>query len=166
MATIDDHPRKFAVGASGLGAVAMAGAVALVGGFEGKRNWTYFDVVGVPTACYGHTGPDVKAGQHYTDAQCSGQLADDIRKHYDGMVRCAPRLDTVADAPKRAFVSLTFNIGVSGFCRSSIPRKVALGQDAAACATISLFDKAGGHVVKGLTIRRAAERRLCEEGLR
>lgn len=161
LAVIDNHPRK-AAAVSGLAGAALSLAVSVVGGFEGKSNVTYFDIVGVPTYCYGGTGVSAVVGKRYTDQQCSQQLATDLQKHYRGMVACAPAVANIADHQKVAFLSLAYNIGVGGFCHSSIPAKLATGKTGQACAVISLYDHAGGKQVRGLTIRRLAERKLCE----
>ena len=45
------------------GAAATAVAIALIGGYEGLRTYSYQDVIGVWTACYGETrgiGPGMK----------------------------------------------------------------------------------------------------------
>lgn len=78
-----------------------------------------------------------------------------------------------------ALVSLAYNVGPAAVCESSIPRKLASGDYAAACATILEFDKFRDCnkprifsqkkqvwecplvKIKGLTIRRQAEYRQC-----
>lgn len=157
---IQNHPRKVAAGAALAGAC-IALACTTVGGFEGKVNATYFDIVGVPTYCYGGTGPQAKPGARFTDAQCTVQLSNDLQTAWRGMQRCAPEVTGLSDQTKVAFVSFAYNVGQSNFCKSSIPAKLKVGNIRAACDTLSLWDKAGGKVVRGLQVRRAAERNLC-----
>jgi lysozyme len=77
---------------------------------------------------------------------------------------CTPGL--ALDKPRRdnvriAMVSLAYNVGVSAYCRSSIPAKINSGRIGDACNTILQFNKAGGRVVAGLSARRARERAIC-----
>lgn len=153
-------------------AACCALAAPLVTQFEGRVTRTYPDVVygwKVPTACDGHTGPELRAGQTFTNAECEAMLHQDLTKEFDGLAECMP-----LDAPSNelaAYLSLAHNIGAGAVCRSSIPRKVKAGQHAAACATISEFRFVGGRdcalpefarVCGGIIRRRAAERSLCE----
>jgi len=59
-----------------------------------------------------------------------------------------------------AFVSLAYNIGPGAFKKSSALRLFNAGEKEAAAKAILLWDKAGGKVLKGLTRRREAERKL------
>ena len=52
-----------------------AATVALVGGFEGLRNYAYRDPIGIPTLCFGETR-GVKMGDFKTTAECKDMLAD------------------------------------------------------------------------------------------
>ncbi|MDR6128778.1 GH24 family phage-related lysozyme (muramidase) [Sphingomonas sp. SORGH_AS802] len=147
-------------------AIAAALALAIVGlkADEGKRNTSYVDIAGVATACYGHTGPDVKPGQVRTDAQCETLLREDARAHMAGALACSPML---ADHPNQlaAVTRLTFNIGVTGYCRSSIARHFAAGRWRPGCDRFLAFRYAGGREVRGLLLRRQRERALCLTGL-
>lgn len=148
------------------GAVLAAGlaAVQMVGGFEGLRLYAYKDIVGVWTACYGET-KGVKPGMKFSKAQCDNMLINSIVEHEEGMRRCLKSPDTVSIKPYVAFVSFTYNVGVGAFCNSTLAKKVNAGDIRGACDELSKWNRAGGKVVKGLTIRRAAERRYCLEGV-
>ncbi len=149
------------------GAVAAALLVATPGiqRWEGKRNATYLDVVGVPTACYGHTGPDTgPVGKRWTDVQCDALLREDIAEHMEGALGCVPALrDRVNQLA--AATMLTFNIGVAAFCRSTVARRFNAGDWAGGCAAFSMWVKAGGITLRGLVNRRAHEREICMRGL-
>lgn len=171
MQTLDQPPnraKRLALAA----AACCALAAPIVTRFEGRVTHTYPDVVygwKVPTACDGHTGPEVRAGQTFTDAQCETMLHQDLTKEFDGLAKCMP-----LDAPTHelaAYLDLAHNIGPAAVCRSSIPRKLKAGQHAAACATISEFKFVGGRdcslpkyarACGGIIWRRAVERSLCE----
>jgi lysozyme len=157
----------------------LALAVAFIGQWEGLRLNSYQDIVGVWTICYGTT-KDVRPGQKATKPECDALLARDITSHEIGMRRClknpGPMLkDRLLedDEPRHAipshsyamFVSLTYNIGVGGFCHSSLPRLINAGDIRAACNALPAFNRAGGRVVQGLVNRRAAERKLCLQGV-
>jgi len=64
-----------------------------------------------------------------------------------------------------AFVDIAYNIGVSGFCGSSMARRTNAGDMVGACNALLMWDKVGGKEVRGLTRRRQAERELCLKGL-
>lgn len=150
----------------GVTAATMAGAIALatplIMMFEGNRPVGYRDIVGVPTSCYGHTGPDAIVGKRYTPDECNTQLAKDVASHAAGIRACIK-----VDVPKdslAAFISFSFNVGVGGFCRSSLARKLNAGDLVGACNGLSAWVYAGGKRIRGLENRRAKERALCLKG--
>ena len=155
-------------GLAAAAAAALAMAVTSLKTDEGKKNVDYLDIARVPTACYGHTGPDVRLGQRRTDAECEQLLAVDAREHMDGALRCTPQ---IADKPAvlAAVTRLTFNLGVAGYCGSTIARRFKAGDLRGGCDAFLLWDKArvNGRVqqVHGLTNRRQSERAMCLQGV-
>ena len=145
-----------------IGATAVALVIPVVTYYEGKVNRTYVDPVGVLTSCYGHTGPELKPGQTFTDEQCLAQLEADLTKH-------AIALDCVrtplTDGQKAAFLSFAFNVGNGAFCSSTLVRKANTGDMPGACSELSKWVYAGGKQLPGLVKRRAAERAMCERDL-
>lgn len=149
--------------AAGGMAAAVALAVPLIITFEGMINHGYRDPVGIATSCVGHVSPEVVVGRHYTNAECSTQLAGDLERTSQGIARCLPaQLPTPSRA---AFVSFAFNVGPARFCGSSIARRLNAGDLRGACAGLSAYVFARGQRLPGLVRRRAAERALCERGL-
>lgn len=144
---------------------AAAGAIALVGTWEGLRLTAYRDIVGVPTVCYGETR-GVHLGDRHSKADCDAMLLASLRRHEAGMRRCLKRPDRIPEKSYIAFVSLTYNIGVGAFCRSTAARRLNAGDVRGACDAATWFNKAGGRKVRGLVNRRAAEHDLCMEGLK
>lgn len=142
-----------------------AAAVALVAGWEGLRLTAYSDAVGVPTICYGETR-GVRLGDRRSRAECDRMLLASLRRHEAGMRRCLARPDSIPAKSYVAFVSLTYNIGVGAFCRSTARKRLDLGDVEGACNAATWFNKAGGRVLRGLVNRRKAEHRLCLEGVR
>lgn len=144
-----------------IGASAAAIVTAFVAQHEGLRLWAYRDPVGVLTACYGHTGPDVQPGQTYTREQCRALLEQDLARHAQALA-CIHR--PLTDGQKAAFVSFAYNVGPQAFCGSSLVRKANAGDMAGACAELDKWVYAKGQRLPGLVQRRAAERAMCEGG--
>lgn len=149
-------------------AAVAAVAVAMIGGFEGLRQTVYADPIGIPTVCFGSTKGltrEMVGRVTYTREQCNDLLRKEIVEHEAGMRACLRNPDRLTDGQYVAFLSLTFNIGVGAFCRSTAARMLNEGNTAGACAQISRWDKAAGIRLPGLVKRRAEERRICEVGL-
>ena len=146
-------------------------ATTLVAPFEGRVLHTYPDAVygwKLPTACDGHTGPGLKPGQWFTEAECDEMQQADLRKTYDRLAPCFGDV-AIPDRELAAYLDLAYNLGPSAVCRSSIPEKVKAGRHAEACATISQFYRVGvldcriaSNHCTGIPRRRAAERAMCE----
>jgi lysozyme len=152
-------------------AVSLGLSFAIVGHFEGRKNTTYTDIAGTPTICDGHTGADVKLGQVLTDAQCDELREEDVAIAMTAVNRLVKV--PMTDERRAALTSFTLNLGQGTLARSDLLKKLNAGDTWGACTAMADFDKAtvtvkGKRVkkaVKGLTIRRAKERELCEIGL-
>lgn len=160
--------KAIAGGLTAAAAMALALAVAALKPDEGKRNIGYLDIARVPTSCYGHTGRDVRVGEYSSDARCEQLLTDDARAHLAGVLRCTPGL---AQRPYQlaAATRITFNIGVAGYCGSTIARRFNAGDLRGGCDAFLPWDKArvNGRLVRvrGLADRRARERAMCLTGM-
>jgi len=124
----------------------------------------YLDMVGVPTACDGLTGEGIKLGANFTEAQCAAMLEDRLAADGARVMACTPGL--ALSIPHRthvrfAAVSLAHNIGWPTYCRSTMRAQINAGLIRAGCASLLRFNRAGGHVVRGLTVRRERERAVC-----
>ena len=146
-----------------IGAGAAALAVPLVMQYEGTIPKTYRDPVGILTACTGHTGSELRMGQVFTRQQCEDMLFSDLEKHATAL-DCVKR--PLTDGQKAAFLSFAFNVGNGAFCKSTLVRKASAGDMQGACAELSRWVYAGGKQLPGLVKRRAAEREMCEKGLK
>ena len=146
-----------------IGAGAAALVVPLVMQYEGTIPKTYRDPVGILTACTGHTGPELRMGQTFTRQQCEEMLFSDLEKHAAAL-DCVKR--PLTDGQKAAFLSFAFNVGNGAFCKSTLVRKANAGDMLGACAELSRWVYAGGKQLPGLVKRRAAEREMCEQGLK
>jgi lysozyme len=142
------------------GSAVAAFMVATVGVHEGLRLTAYRDVVDKPTACWGET-KGIKMGMTFTREECDAMFIRRLAEFEQGVLKCAPSL---ADAPVPrlvAHVSLAYNIGVGGYCKSSVARLFNAGQIQASCDFFLKYNRAGGVVWRGLTKRREHERELC-----
>lgn len=174
-----------AVAGGGLAAV-VALALPMVQLWEGRSLVAYRDVVGVATICDGETR-GVQMGDRATPAECDAMTAAAVAEFEAAIRPCLP-----AELPTKtraAFVVTAYNIGSAGFCGSSMSRRALAGDLRGACDAISLYNKGtfteaaakrkmaagedctrkpgGGWLctIGGLTNRRAAEGKLCLEGL-
>ncbi len=152
--------RKGAIGLSLAGLL----AVSTIGVFEGLRLYSYPDIIGVWTACYGETN-GIRPGMRFTKQQCDTMFTDRLVEFETGMRKCLTKPDTIPDKPYVAFLSLSYNIGTGAFCRSTLVRKANAGDIRGACNELPKWNRAGGQVVAGLTNRRLNEQRLCLDGL-
>jgi len=150
-------------------AATMAVAVPLVARWEGKRNAAYLDTIASPavwTVCYGETR-GVKSGDTYTDAQCNAMLERGLVTYRNGLhgyftdATKATRLTPDRDA---AYVSLAYNVGITGAGKSTATRRLNEGDIEGGCEAIGWWNRAGGRVVRGLVNRRANEVHLCLRG--
>jgi lysozyme len=123
--------------------------------FEGCVLTAYQDSVGVWTIGYGHTGIDVHAGLIITEEQASILLAADVA----WAVTCVNKSVKAAINQNQfdAMVDFVFNLGCASLGQSTLLRLLNAGDFAGAAKEFLRWNKAGGKVLKGLTLRRQAE---------
>jgi lysozyme len=151
-------------------AAVLALAIPLVSAFEGYVPHTYADPVGIPTACYGHTGADVTPGRTYSDAECAALLRGDLGEAYEMVRECIHVPLTPGQAA--ALTSAAFNLGPDVVCGSTLGGMANAGRPASEwCPQLrNKVDRVGqreAHGVKvlpGLVKRREAETQLCLVG--
>lgn len=125
--------------------------------FEGLRLDAYQDIGGIWTIGYGHTGPDVVPGQTITSVQADLLLRHDVE--------VAERIEKyikpiITDNQFSACVSLAYNIGVANFESSTLLKEMNLNHINNAANEFLRWDKVKGKPVRGLLVRRKAERDL------
>jgi lysozyme len=127
--------------------------------FEGKVNNVYLDPVFLATSCWGHTSPDLRLGQTFTDEQCLEQLEADLVKH-DRQLRgvVTEKMNPYEHA---AYLSFVYNVGIGAFSRSTMLGKLNAGNHTGACDELLKWVYAGKKKLKGLERRRAVERDMC-----
>lgn len=123
----------------------------------------YADIVGVWTICDGDT-KGVRPGMVETREGCTARLERQLVAHATPVLKCVPGLKG-RDNQLVASVSLAYNIGTAGFCRSTVARRFNAGNWRGGCDAMLMWNKAGGREVRGLTLRRQRERALCLKGL-
>ncbi len=130
----------------------------LIKSFEGLRLTAYRDPGGVLTIGYGHTGSDVKPGEHITQARAEALLRSDT-----GWAQAAVRRDVKVPLTQGQFdalTSFTFNLGAGALGSSTLLKKLNAHDYAGAQKEFGKWVHAGGQVLPGLVRRRAAEAKL------
>ena len=142
---------------------ALAHAVALIKRWEGCKLEAYPDpgTGGAPwTIGWGSTGPGIHKGVRWTQAQADDRLAQDVERFLKGVRSVVKRPAT--DAQLGAMTSLAYNIGASAFAKSTLLRKFNAGDIGGAAAEFLRWNRSGGKVMRGLTNRRADEKKVFE----
>lgn len=127
----------------------------LIKEFEGLRLTAYKCPAGVYTIGYGHT-KGVTRGMKITEEQATAYLKTDIQASEKSVERWDSKYHWT-QSEFDALVSFTFNCGAT-----NLKSLLKNGQRTKAqiAATLPLYRKAGGKVLKGLERRRAAEKKL------
>jgi lysozyme len=127
---------------------------------EGWSDKPYLDVAGIWTNGFGNTH---NAQQNVTVPQGLEQLGRNVKDAETAINTCFK-----GEMSQHTFDSLTswaFNVGGSAACKSTAAKKWNSGDKAGACLELLRWNRAGGVVHQGLTIRRQKESRACLEGL-
>ncbi|WP_343347686.1 lysozyme [Sphingomicrobium sp. XHP0239] len=132
-------------------AAMLAIATPQVAQHEGLRLEPYRDVIGVPTVCYGETRVEMRA---YSKVECDALLAKALRNDFG--LRVASSAPGIWTQPYEwaAHTSLTFNIGLGAYRKSSVLRLYREGKPVEACRFMRRYRFAGGRVIQGLVNRR------------
>ena len=133
------------------------GGINLIKQHEGVRYHAYDDGVGVWTIGVGHT-KGVMKGDKVDDRQVDEFLRQDLESA-EYAVNSLVKVDLTQNAFD-ALVSLVFNIGSGAFAGSTLLKMLNKGNYHAAADQFPRWNMAGGKVLRGLVIRRAAERVL------
>ena len=135
----------------------------LLGELEGIVLRPYKDSVGIPTIGIGSTyyedGTKVKMTDKAITKERAIQLAKNVVKSFEEQVNKSILLPMTQNQFD-AMVLLCYNIGESGFAKSSVVKNFNAGNLQKAADSFLLWNKAGGRVVQGLVNRRKKERDL------
>lgn len=146
-------------GAEGEAVTAINVAAELIKDFEGCRLKAYPDPGsgGDPwTIGWGATGPGIRRGVVWTQAQADGRLATDLVGYEAGVMKALAGAPA-SDNQRGALISMAYNIGTGALASSTLIKKHKAGDYAGAAAEFARWNKASGKVLAGLTRRRAAE---------
>jgi len=141
--------------------------VACVAPLEGLRQVAYYDPVRIPTYCFGETqrpdGTPVRMGDSATAEECKEMLGERIEEFGRGVDKCVKV--PLPPARKAAFVSFSYNVGMAAFCKSTLVKRLNVGDTVGACDELLRWTSAKGIKLPGLVKRRETERAMCMEGL-
>ena len=136
--------------------------IQLICGFEGLYLSAYDDGFGLWTIGYGTTQypnkQPVKQGDRCTLEQAKSYRQDDLEK-FEKAVQQVVKV-FLNQRQFDALVSLTYNIGIGAFQKSTLLKYLNAGEYQAASHQFDVWIKAGGQTVQGLVNRRAAEKAL------
>lgn len=135
----------------------------LIGNAEGCRRDPYVCPAAKLTDGIGNTH-GVKAGTRKTDEQ----IAADWERNILEAERCVNSYGNgrkLSDNTFSAVTSITFNAGCANMKSSTLFRYLRSGEVSQACNQFPRWVYGEGKVLPGLVTRRAAEQKLCLEGL-
>jgi lysozyme len=126
---------------------------------EGYRENAYIPMAGdIPTIGFGTTS-GVKLGDRTSPEKALQVALRDIQKFEGALKQCVKVPLTQGEYD--VYISLSYNIGSSSFCRSTLVKKLN-GQDyEGACKEILRWDQFQGKRLPGLTKRRQEEYIKC-----
>lgn len=145
---------------------ALAITLALIRRFEGLYLSPYLCPAGVPTVAFGATFYEDGARVTLHDAPVTRERAEALllwhvkTVYLPAVLKLCPAI--VHETPGRiaALIDWTFNLGAGQLKASTLRKRVNAGDWEDVPAQIRKWDKAGGRVLRGLTIRREAEAQL------
>lgn len=146
---------RIAVAALSLSAAGFVGIVL----HEGYSDTAYTPVPGdVPTIGFGTT-EGVKPGDRITAPKAVERALGDVKKFEGALKQCVtvPLHQYEYDS----MIGLSYNIGSSAFCNSTLVKKLNAGDYQGACKEILRWDHFQGKPLRGLTIRRQKEYQQC-----
>lgn len=138
---------------------------------EGMVLTGYRDIVGVPTACAGHTATAV-VGKKYTDAECVLLLKGDHAHAFRTLERTTGSVFKVLNKDEvLSYTSFIFNLGSGNWGSSTLLRELNQERYRSACNQILQWNRTGGIDCSrngsgcvGIWQRRLDERDICMYG--
>lgn len=114
---------------------------------------------GIWTIGWGSTGHDINENTVWTQVQADKRLEDDLTRFVAGILKTSPALK---DHPNKlaAVASFAYNVGIGAYQGSTMRKHIDAGSWDLAAGEFQRWNKAGGKVLSGLSLRRAAERQL------
>ena len=146
---------RLQVSALVLSAAALVGLVA----HEGYSDKPIIPVPGdVPTIGFGTT-EGVKPNDRTTPVKALERALSDVQKFEGALKKCVkvPLYQHEYDA----YISFSYNVGSTNFCRSTLVKKLNLKDYEGACKELLRWNRVKGRIVDGLTNRRKKEYQQC-----
>ncbi|MGJ1196297.1 lysozyme [Sphingobacterium spiritivorum] len=139
--------------------------IALIKRFEGFFSKPYKDPIGIPTIGYGFTyylPSRIKVtiqDKPMTEQQATEMLKEVLKGYESDVLRLVKK--PLTQNQFDALVSFTYNLGATNLSKSTLLRKLNVNpNDPSIGLEFVKWNKAGGKVFRGLTLRREAERDL------
>lgn len=135
----------------------LSRAADFIAPFEGCSLTAYKCPAGIWTVGFGHTR-NVTPETSLTQEEALALLQEDLAISYKAVQRLIKY--PLKENQIIALIDFTFNLGSGSLQRSSLRSKINRGDVGDAASEFLKWNRAGGVVLKGLTKRREAERRL------
>lgn len=114
------------------------------------------------TIGWGATGRGIGPGTVWTQAQCDARLTDDVDRH---AAQVAVALGGAPTTPAQFAALVSFHYNTGAIARATLTRLHRAGDHAGAAREFARWNRAGGRVLRGLRLRRAAEAALYASGI-
>jgi lysozyme len=134
-------------------------AVDLCKKWEGLYLKAYLCPANVPTVGYGATGKDIKLGMVVTEEWAEDRLEKELQHAMHWALKLSPNLINYENK-LAAIISFIYNCGNGAYAASTLRRKVRAEEWQEAAEQLLKWNKAGGKVLRGLTLRRMDEAKL------
>lgn len=141
-------------------------AIELIKRFEGFSSRIYLCPAGYPTIGYGHvvTQEEIERFRAGISKEEALRLLEDDLLRYEKTVKGLLGLQ-LHEYCIDALVSFAYNCGIYAFRASTLRRKILRNELLEAADEFLRWVYAGGRLLKGLVLRRKAERELFLEGV-
>lgn len=127
--------------------------------YEGYRDTAYIPVPGdVPTIGFGTT-QGVKMGDKITPEKALQRKLSDVNKFEGALKECVKV--SLHQYEYDAYLSFSYNVGETKFCKSTLVKKLNQEKYEEACAQLKRWVYSGGVKYQGLVDRREKEYRTC-----
>lgn len=143
--------------------------IAQIGFQEDFRKDAYLDDAGVATVGFGST-KGVRMGDTITVRHALSRLAREVKDEYEaGVASCAGDV-LISQGEYDLYLGIAYNIGVSGFCTSTMVKRLRAGDYEGACEAITWWNKitdpkTGKKIPsRGLTNLRNEQYQKCMNG--
>lgn len=129
--------------------------------YEGLHLKPYLCPAGVPTIGYGATFYENGLKVTMKDAPITKERAEELLKFHlkrsflPTVIKLCPTLDTEEKAA--AILDFAFNLGTGNLKASTLRKRILASEWAAVPNELRKWNKAGGKILKGLTLRRDSE---------